>query len=524
MSDQLPLVIRTLSERLHFRYQGPHRLVHLDTFIVDLADWKLSLTDKTPCFWIHTAEQFGRPPIDLAEEIRDAVREATWQNETILVLVDGPADELRPLLSTSFTHSGAFTQFAVFDEKQQHAVWEANSPTRVVQDILLAQIPRSQLAPYEISRPVTGSRFFGREHYLNQILTHPQRNYLVIGIRRVGKTSLLREVERLLELKEPTKDKRHRRLYVDCSVLTTPEEFYREIVGKLSPRDLKRFERESQSLRFQGKMFEYLAGQHGGQIVYLLDEIDRLLEHLGNDLSMFDVLRKASQLDGTARFIMAGFRSARRAVNDVETPFHNFSDTIYLGPFDLLEVRKMVEIPMDQLRVRLEGRGAIVQRIFRETAGMPNLVQFYCKSLLEQLDRDEESTGTVMAESLQSVYENAELRDFVLQTFFSNSSPLERAVVFAMISHGKESAVTFSLKDINTELNRRNLSIPFNALDEVCNHLDIAGIWHRQGRQFQFRIPLFAKMLEENYSIEFLFETARREFLSTAPVRTEYAR
>jgi hypothetical protein len=523
MPDQLPLVIRTLHERLHFRYHGPQLLVDLDTFIVDLADWKLSLTDKTPCFWIHTAEQFARPPLDLAEEIRDAVREATWQNETILVLVDGPADELRPLLSTSFTHSGSFTQFAVFDEKQQHAVWEANSPTRVMQDVLLAQIPRSQLAPYETSRPVTGNRFFGREHYLNQILTHPQRNYLLIGIRRIGKTSLLREVERLLELKDRSNSNQHRRLYVDCSVLTTPEEFYREIVGKLSPRDLKRFERESQSLRFQGKMFEYLAGQHGGQIVYLLDEIDRLLARLGNDLSMFDVLRKASQLDGTARFIMAGFRSARRVVNNIETPFHNFSDTIYLGPFDLLEVKKMVEIPMDQLRVKLDGRGAIVQRIFRETAGMPNLVQYYCKSLLDQLDRGEESTNTIMATSLQSVYENAELRDFVLQTFFSNSSSLERAAVFAMISHGTANASTFSLKDVNTELNRRNLSIPFNTLDEVCSNLAIAGIWHKQGRQFQFRIPLFAKMLDENYSIDFLFETARREFLSTGSFRTEYA-
>ena len=178
---------------------------------------------------------------------------------------------------------------------------------------------------------------------------------------------------------------------------------------------------------------------------------------------------------------------------------------------------------MDQLRVRLEGRGAIVQRIFRETAGMPNLVQFYCKLLLEQLDRSEESTSTIVTESLQSVYENTELRDFVLQTFFSNSSPLERAVVFAMISHGTANVSTFSLKDVNTELNRRNLSIPFNTLDEVCNHLDIAGIWQRQGRQFEFRIPLFGKMLKENYSIDFLFETARREFLSTASVHTEYA-
>jgi hypothetical protein len=75
MPITIPLVIRALNERLRFRYNSPQRAARLDTFTVDLSDWKLSLTDKTPCFWIHTPEQFEQGAIDLAEEIRDAVRQ-----------------------------------------------------------------------------------------------------------------------------------------------------------------------------------------------------------------------------------------------------------------------------------------------------------------------------------------------------------------------------------------------------------------------------------------------------------------
>ena len=37
-------------------------------------------------------------------------------------------------------------------------------------------------------------------------------------------------------------------------------------------------------------------------------------------------------------------------------------------------------------------------------------------------------------DSLQTVYANDDFRDFLLQTFLSNTQPLERAIVFAMVS------------------------------------------------------------------------------------------
>ncbi len=504
MTAQLPLLIRTLHERLHFRHWGPQRVVRLDTFTLDLSDWKLAFTDRTPCFWIHTPELLDLTPLDLAEEIRDAVRQQLWQNETILVLVDGPAPQLRDHLA------GSSVQFIVLDEAQQKEVMAAPSPTRVMLDLVMTQIPRSQLAPYQTSRPVTGSRFFGRQSYLNKIINRPKDNFLIIGIRRVGKSSLLREVERRLDLVDPPDPGQHRRLYVDCSVIANTDELYREIVTRLSPNELKRLlGRGRQSLRFQSQMFEYFADENGGQVTFLLDEIDGLIRNSGQDPGLFDVLRRVSQQEGVARFVMAGFREARRAINNGDTPFYNLGETLRLDALDRMEVKQMVELPLDQLRVKLVGRDQIVQRIYHETAGMPNLVQFYCQTLLEQLDREGGKNNQVSVESLRYVYENANFRDFVIETFIRNSLPLERAIVFGMIGANRDRVTySFSQGDIDTEMRKSGLRMRFSDLDEACGNLVTAGILRQSGKQYTFSIPLFARMLRVNYPVEFVFEKA----------------
>lgn len=504
MTGQLPLAIRTINERLHFPFKGPERVGRFEAFTVDLSDWKLSLTDQTPCFWIHSPEHLSLSGGELANEIQDAVRQRAWQNETILVLCDGPAEALRRTLRS------ASTQFAVLDEEQQKRAHEAPSPTGVMLDNLLNQIARSHLAPYETSRPVIGSRFFGRQSYINRILHNGRTNFLIIGERRIGKSSLLREIERHLNKSDPCEEGRQRRLYVDCSVIGTAEDFYREIVARLSPRDLKLLERSGQSQRLQARIFEYLAVQQNGPITFLLDEIDRLLENAGPEQELFKVLRRASQQGDSARFIIAGFRHARRAVNDLEKPFYNFCETFELEAFDRVEVKQMVEGPMELLRVKLEGRDEIIQRIYRETAGLPNLVQFYCQSLLEQMER--EGASTISTQNLQSVYDNNIFRDFVLTTFLGTSLPLERAVVCALITgRSTRSSESTSLKEIDAELARNRLTVQFNALDEACRNLETAGILQRRGKQFSFRIPLFAKMLEETYPVDYILDKAREE-------------
>ncbi len=518
--QELPLVVRALHERLHFRYRGPQHLGRFDVFLIDLADWKLSLTDQTPGIWIHRPEHQSLSAFDLAEEIRDAVRQAAWHTEVVLVMVDWQTPELREALKAAFTHAGHFTRFAVIDSDQQRAIRDAASPTRVMQDLLLDQIPLAQLSPYETSRFVTGNRFFGRRAYLNKILQQPKVNFLIIGMRRSGKSSLLHEAQRQLDLSDPAGEGQRRRVYVDCSVLQSEDDFYKDIIAQLSPRDIKRFERQAQSQRFKSQMFHYLASQQGGQITYLLDEVDGLLQNLGSDLSLFEVMRQASAKNGDARFILAGFRQLRHAVSTIDAPLYHFGEALTLKPLDREEVREMVIEPLEKLRVKLENRDEIAQRIYRETAGQPNLVQYYCQTLLERLGNS--APRLLTQDSLQAVYANDDFRDFLLQTFLSNSLPLERAIVFAMADRPNGAETEFSLKDIDSALSHRKLPINFTQLNEACRNLSTAGVLNGPlNKQYTFSIPLFVQMLKETYSLDFVFDKARHDFLAGEALRSE---
>lgn len=505
MSTTLPYALRAL-ERLRHRIVGPQTVRRLETFTVDLSEWKLSLSDRTPCLWIRLPEHLNLPPLDLAYQIHDVVRQQGWQHTTVLVLVDGTADELRQQLSHIVN-----LQCIILDAQQQKAIFDASSPTRAMLDLILEQIPRAQLSPYETSQWVTGSRFFGRESDLRRIQSR-WSNFMIFGIRRIGKTSLLREIERRLDLEDPPTEHTRRHVYIECSTLETSDDFYREIAAKFGV-SLKLFlSRKTQSLRAATKIFDYLASEQRGQITFLLDEFDRLLESTRHDLDFCTVLRQASH-NKRARFIMAGFREMRRAMLEREHPFYNFGEPLYLQALERKEVAEMITKPLDALRVKLDGREEIVSRIFRETAGQPLFVQFYCQTLLEQLDR---SSGNVVSiNHLQSVYDDIKFRDIVLTTFISNAVPLERAIVFAMVSAQEARGIeSFTLADIDTELKKRDWVVAFNRLDEACRNLDTANILRQQGRAYSFRLPLFVRMLQENYPLEFGFEKARQEYES----------
>lgn len=506
MQSEIPPLLRALHERFRFRISGPRRIARVDAFTIDLADWKLSLTNRNPCFWIHTPELLALPTADLADEITDAAREQGWLSETTLILFEGNGTELRRHLALTYD------PFLVVDAAQQKEIVSAPSPRRVLVDLLLTQVPRCELAPYETNRPVTGNRFFGRDHEIRELLKS-QDNYLLIGFRRIGKTSLLKELQRLMDDRDPPGDDELRRVYVDCAVITTAEELYTEIVSRLSPADLKRI-LGRQSKRYQRQMFENLADLHGGQITYLLDEIDPLLENEIQAKEFWDALRGASSADkAVARFIMAGYRQARRARNDPDHPIYNVCKSYPLGALSLGDVRGMIEKPMADLRVHLEKREEFVHQIYSETAGLPNLVQFYCYTLLQRLDRGEIPGDTVRLQDLRAVYDSPEMRDYMLESFMANSEPIERALVAVMASsHFGIRGEPFTLANITAEMRRHHFSLKLPILDSACRDLVNGGFLSPERDTFHFTIPVFALLIRENYSVDAFLQDLRNEF------------
>lgn len=505
---QMPPVLRTLTEELKFAYVGPERVGPFDVFYVNLSGWNLSLTDRNPCVWVKSAdlERFTIP--DLGVAIRDVVRIKRWQNMTVMLFIDGDAGELR------FNLPEALPSFLILDAAQQQRVAASSAPSVEMLDILLQQMSRSQLAPYETNKPVVAGRFFGRQSEINRVLQHPNTNFMFVGIRRVGKTSLLKELQRKMDELDPPHDGQIRRLYVDCTVISSADEFLRELVYELDKPQLKLLMgRAHESKRYKRLMFDRFAELHGEPVTFLVDELDRLLARVPPDHELFDVLRAASNA-GKARFIFAGFRKAMIAMTDMRTPLFNMVREVRLGKLKRGDVKRMV-LSMERLRITIQNRDGIVNRIFRETAGLPNYVQFYCKTLLEQLDDD--ARDAITEQDLVSVYKNRAFRDFVLDTFMANTEPLERALVYAMIAEdpgdgGKRR--TYAQRTIDGILKKRKLNIRLEDLERSCRNLEIAGVFEEVGKNYRFAVPLLQQILPQTRDVDFLFDKTREEILA----------
>lgn len=502
----LPIVLSTFKEKLNFNCQDMGEVAGISTFQVDFSDWNTVLSDKNPCIWIK-AENNQSDPYYLGEQLRDIVREKSWQNEPILVIVDVDAPELKQILPHDLP------TFIVLDLADQVRISQASSPTAATLDIILSQLTRSRLAPYEKHRPVVGSQFFGRKGEINKILNNPKENYLIIGIRRVGKTSLLKELERRMnEIDKPGKDQ-IRRLYVDCSVIESEEDFLSSITYRLDKSELKMLlGRASQSMRYKSLMFERFHKIHGGMITFLIDEVDRMLVRLKDPESFFNTLRAASTAEH-ARFILAGFRLPMRDVFNRKKSLHHMVDTINLGKLKYDDVYKMVTQPMERLRITFQNRESVVNRIYRETAGLPNYVQFYCSTLLNQLDARKDSI--LREDDLAAVYEDHEFRDFILETFMANTEPVEQAMVFAMILEGGNvNQRNYSMRMVNGFLKKHKLDLTLEQLDTTLHKLEVAGVIDQVGQDYEFSIPLLIRLLRSARNVEFMLEKLREQILA----------
>ena len=362
--------------RLHEEVLGYH------LYFTDLSDWKLRFSDRTPVIWVGEADLAAMSARELAQSLADVVKTRALAERNPIVAVQGSGQELRAYLKTSSL------PLLVLDREAQTAIRESRRPTGELLDRLSSQLDLSLLAPYETSKPVTGSRFFGREFEVRRILQGSDSNFAIMGIRRIGKTSLMREIERQLrEQAQETGDAEaaERILFMDCSALTAPAGFIQEVVRKLRPQELMRLSSKQFPIFFPD-FLERMAQRYGGPIFFFLDEFDKVLTWHYNDDTLLNALR-ASSNQGHSRYIVGGFREVMRAFSDLESPLYNFARPVRLKEFSREQAAAMVLDPLEKLGVRFERRNDVVNRIFDETAGQPNLIQFYCSILVERMDR-----------------------------------------------------------------------------------------------------------------------------------------
>jgi hypothetical protein len=498
MRETYPDLLEYLQDRLNYKVRRGADSLGFRLYYLDLSDWHLQFSDLTPVLWLPVEMQRGKTPWEVCESVYDVMRERGLRGGKLLVLVEGDGASLRRAFVDPTD------DVIIVDQAAQQAIRSAQSPTGELRDIIAEQISLTSLSPYEKSVPVTGSRFFGRDYEIRRILGNLDSNYVILGIRRIGKTSLLRELRRRL-LAQPSPSPI---VYLDCSDLLTLEEYVEEVVRKLEPKELPRLHMQNYAFYFP-HFLERMSQRHHGKIIFFLDEIDNLIQMQEGHWDLFKILR-ASSNKGACHYIMAGYREAMNTRYMLDSPFHNFAEDVVLGTFKRQEARSLIVAPMRNMRITIHNEQEVVGRILEETSGQPVLIQHYCMLLLRELDR----TGSreISPNSLVKIYNDESFANHLLETFMMNTTNAEKALVYSVLLEGSSVyREGFSQSDIDSALKRQGLIYTQREIEQACGNLVLAGTFSRQLGTYFFAAPIFVKTLQMNRSINYLLDKVKEE-------------
>jgi hypothetical protein len=245
--------------------------------------------------------------------------------------------------------------------------------------------------PYITGAYVTGSNHYGREHLLDYLLRSDGRAYWVIGTRRIGKTSLLRQLDLLAAAGD-----RYVPIYWDmqgCESFTCMGGYLGDAV-----RDhLERFEPlgitdamldEEDPLALLSTL-RRLARRAGRELLLVADETEALIGAARDEPEAMQRFHR--QLTGGAglRVVFASTRQIYR-MHDVcrdwpTSPFlSGFDMSQTLGSLEPEAAEALIIQAQAPEDVRVHAAAEVVAAITRATNNHPLLLQILCSRLFEE--------------------------------------------------------------------------------------------------------------------------------------------
>lgn len=358
-------------------------------------------------------------------------------------------------------------------------------PQTVLANLFADQLALTQLSPYQLGGGVNReSVFFGRQEIIAHIMNRDPANYLVVSGRQLGKSSLLKALERRCE----------DRPEVTCHYLALANEVLTPCLASIL---------KLPSGAGLDDIAEHVA-QAEGQFLFLIDEADKFIGHeLENDYITLDALRRMSE-EGHCHFILAGFWELyEHAIMDYQSPLKNFAETIQLGALEADACRQLAIEPMQTMRLDYASP-ALVDEILETTGQRANLMAIVCHEILNRVqpDQREIDAETVQA-SLHSDRALDALQGWAAMTDDEMACLLDRIVVYGTIDKPG-----FDLAELVALLNQHGVTPGGRAIDYTLARLELGFVLGRDddGRYF-YRVPLFRELiLRDSPDVKFQVE------------------
>jgi tetratricopeptide (TPR) repeat protein len=350
----------------------------------------------------------------------------------------------------------------------------AADPPAVLAGLIADQVPLIHVSPYQTSRGTNReSIFFGRRQQLAHILNREAANYLIVGSRQIGKSTLLKALERRYR-QQPQ---------VHCHYLVLSDaEPSRRLARSLDlPPDTG----------LDG-VLDCLGQQGGERYLFLVDEVDRFIRaERGRDYATLRRFRALSE-EGRCHFILAGFWDLYAAAAlDYQSPLKNFGETLLLGELEEDACRALASQPMVTMNLRYRSP-ELVERLVNATGQRANLISSACNEILKNLDlstrviETEALEGALDSEAIQADLEGWQIRDDSDPT----GNQLDRIIVYTTVEDGEFS---------QTELLRRLADCGHPAsppqVERALERLQLADVVRREKERYRYGVPLFRERL-----------------------------
>jgi len=420
----------------------------------ELFDFKFGLA--FPVKWTDYRVYFPAAGLPAAEVIMRLKQVDRSSSVTLIICLESNQQaELRPY------GQDRATRWVVPDSQELTTLLLSPQPVTVLVRWLANQLILKNISPYQTSGSITkDSAFFGREEILAQILNREPMNYLVIGGRQIGKSSLLKQIERHY--------KNHPK--IDC--------FYMSL-GKNNRQVLA------------DKLAELARLPNGRHPLLLIDEADDFIRReIADGYPTLSHFRNLSE-EGRCHFIFAGFWDLyRSAVRDYFSPVKNFGEAITVSALERDACRQLATQPMAMLDIQY-ANDELVEQILTATGQRANLVAMVCDNMLNNLaDNQRELNATDVTDALHSHAIIESLQGWRGLSTDQKTAGLARIIVYITVK-----TETFKLSDVMRVLDEYECVYSMEQVKQSCELLELAFIIQCLEGVYRYCVPLFRERL-----------------------------
>jgi hypothetical protein len=301
--------------------------------------------------------------------------------------------------------------------------------------LFLCSLPFSHISPYtKAASLLPPEMFYGRHREIRQLMSDgSDSSCLLYGGRQIGKTVLLRHVQRLFERSQPNTNVA---TYIDLKgkeigTNRPMDDVWLVISEELAKKEViaEQVLRQTKHEWLFSRIEEWLNGETKRRILVLLDEADAFLaaDSKGQDFrtpfSACTVLKDLMERTNRRfKIVFAGLHNVQKSTKVSNNPLAHFGEPICIGAMtdaeESRDAEALITEPLAAAGYFFESAD-LPARILAQTNYYPNLIQIYCDELLKYMQQrskalfsnDKTPPYIIEAKILEDVYERHELRE-----------------------------------------------------------------------------------------------------------------